>query len=107
MSTDKSPSGPDLADGIPLSELAEGEMLTGHVGEDAVLLARSGGDFHAVGAHCTHYGAPLGDGLIVDDSVRCPWHHACFSLRSGEALAAPALDGLACWKTEVVGDRVH
>ncbi|WP_458527012.1 FAD-dependent oxidoreductase [Onishia taeanensis] len=107
MSSDKSPSGPDLAAGIPLSELSEGEMLTGHVGEDAVLLARSGDAFHAVGAHCTHYGAPLGDGLIVDDSVRCPWHHACFSLRSGEALAAPALDGLACWKTEVVGDRVH
>ncbi|RTQ99877.1 FAD-dependent oxidoreductase [Halomonas nitroreducens] len=106
MSAASTPSGPDLAAGIELSELAEGEMITGHVGNQAVLLARSGGDFHAVGAHCTHYGAPLGDGLIVDDTLRCPWHHACFSLRNGEVLAAPALDGLACWKTEVTGDRV-
>lgn len=106
MSADKSPGGPNLAAGIDLSALAEDEMIAGHVGDEAVLLARRGDDFHAVGAHCTHYGAPLGDGLRVGDTLRCPWHHACFSLRSGEALAAPALDGLACWRTEVVGDRV-
>ncbi|WP_136253968.1 FAD-dependent oxidoreductase [Onishia niordana] len=106
MSADKTPNGPDLTAGVQMSELTEGEMLTGHVGEEAVLLARSGGDFFAVGAHCTHYGAPLGDGLIVDDTVRCPWHHACFSLRSGEALAAPALDDVSCWRTEIVDDRV-
>ena len=32
--------------------------------------------------------------------MRCPWHHACFSLKTGEALHAPAFSPLACWKVE-------
>ncbi|MGY6157371.1 FAD-dependent oxidoreductase [Paraburkholderia graminis] len=75
-------------------------MLAGHAHGEAVLLTRHGDEFFAVGAHCTHYGAPLADGLLVDDTVRCPWHHACFSLRTGEALRAPALDAVACWRVE-------
>jgi NADPH-dependent 2,4-dienoyl-CoA reductase/sulfur reductase-like enzyme len=42
----------------------------------------------------------------VNDEVRCPWHHACFSLRTGEALRAPALDSVPCWRTEQAGDKV-
>ena len=34
---------------------------------------------------------------MVGDTVRCPWHHACFSLRSGEAVRAQALNPLTCW----------
>jgi apoptosis-inducing factor 3 len=94
------PDGPDLAQGIPTSDLPEGHMLAGHVGEEAILLARSGGEIFAIGATCTHYGGPLADGLMVGDTVRCPWHHACFSLRTGEALHAPAFAPVACWTVE-------
>ena len=97
---------PDLQHGTALDALRERGMLTGRVGEDEVLLVRSGDDIFAVGAHCTHYHGPLADGLIVGDTVRCPWHHACFSLRTGEALRAPALDALACWRVERAGDKV-
>jgi NADPH-dependent 2,4-dienoyl-CoA reductase/sulfur reductase-like enzyme/nitrite reductase/ring-hydroxylating ferredoxin subunit len=93
-------SEPDFATGIPLSRIADGVMLSGHVRSEPALLARRGNELFAIGAFCTHYGAPLADGLMVDDTVRCPWHHACFSLRTGEALRAPALDPVSCWRVE-------
>ncbi|HUL73255.1 MAG TPA: FAD-dependent oxidoreductase [Vicinamibacterales bacterium] len=97
---------PDLRAGIPAGRLADGDRLLGHVGDDEVLLVRSGEEFFAVGAHCTHYHGPLADGLVVGDTIRCPLHHACFSLRSGEDLRPPALDPIACWTVERRGDLV-
>jgi apoptosis-inducing factor 3 len=107
MATSQStPGGPDLTQGIPASDLAEGRMITGHVGEEAVLLARSGSKVFAIGAKCTHYGGPLAEGLMVGDTVRCPWHHACFSLRTGEALHAPAFSPVTCWPIEQRDGRI-
>ena len=89
--------GPDLAKGIPSGDLKEGAMLAGHVGDAKVLVVRRGGTVSALAAECTHYHGPLAEGLVVGDTIRCPWHHACFSIATGEALAAPALDPLACY----------
>ena len=91
---------PDLAQGVAGAALADGEMLLGHVGEEPVLLARRGDAYFAIGATCTHYHGPLVEGLLVGETVRCPWHHACFSLRSGEVIHAPALDPVPCWRVE-------
>ncbi|HMM91374.1 FAD-dependent oxidoreductase [Bradyrhizobium sp.] len=99
------PAGPDLSKGINLSELT-GQTLPGHVGEDEVLLVRSGSEIFAIGAHCSHYHGPLAEGLVTGESIRCPWHHACFDLRTGEATRAPALAPVAVWKVELQGDRV-
>ncbi|HKN30551.1 MAG TPA: FAD-dependent oxidoreductase [Roseiarcus sp.] len=93
-------TGPDLSQGLSLAELPDGGKLVGHVGNEQVLLARQGSDAFAVGAHCTHYHGPLVDGLIVDGAVRCPWHHACFDLRTGEALRAPAFSPVDTWTVE-------
>lgn len=99
-------SGPDLGAGVEADRLRSGDKLLGHAGGEPVLLARLGDDFVAIGASCTHYGGPLAEGVIDGESVRCPWHHACFSLRTGEALRAPALNPVACWKTERRGSIV-
>jgi len=92
--------GPDLSLGVAVSALVDGKLV-GHVGEQEILLVRSGDEFFAIDARCSHYHGPLADGLVVGSAVRCPWHHACFDLRSGEAVRAPAIDPLACWRVEL------
>src|SRR6476646_7951888 len=99
-------SGPDFTQGIEPARLADGAMMLGYANGEAVLLARRGVEIFAIGAVCTHYGGPLAEGELVDDTVRCPWHHACFSLRNGEALRAPALNPVPCWRVERRGDRI-
>ena len=93
------PTGPDLTQGIALSDLVDGRLV-GHVGDEEVLLVQAGSELFAIGAHCTHYHGPLADGVVAGKTVRCPWHHACFDLSSGEAVRAPALSPLECWKVE-------
>ena len=99
--------GQDLRQGIALSILADGGMIAGHVGEDAVVLVRKGAEFFALDAVCTHYGGPLADGALVGETIRCPWHHACFNLRTGSAVAAPAMRSLRVFSTVIDGDVVR
>lgn len=100
-------TGPDLDQGVPFDSLREGEPLLGHTGGEASLLVRLGDEVCAVGASCSHYGAPLAEGLVVDGTVRCPWHHACFDLRSGEAVGAPALSSLPLYDVRREGNLVR
>ncbi|MBO0735386.1 MAG: FAD-dependent oxidoreductase [Alphaproteobacteria bacterium] len=101
-----SSQGLDLAEGIDAGRLSEGDVLLGHVGEEPALLVRDKGECLAIGAACTHYGGPLAEGIVVDGAVRCPWHHACFSLRTGEATRPPALAPVARWRVERDGNRI-
>src|SRR6516165_2873223 len=100
------PKGPDLSQGVAVADIPDGGMAGGLVGDEPVLLARRGSEFFAIGATCSHYGGPLAEGLLVDDTVRCPWHHACFSLQSGEALNPPALSPVACWRVDLRDGKI-
>ena len=97
---------PDFKNGFPTGDLSDGGMVLGQADGEDLILVRRGSEFFAIGVYCTHYHGPLADGLLVGEEVRCPWHHACFSLRTGEALRAPALDPVACWRVEKIGDKV-
>ena len=99
-------NGPDLVVGVDAESLRDGEKILGHAFGEAVLLARVANEFCAIGAMCSHYGGPLSEGVMEDGNIRCPWHHACFSLRTGEALRAPALNPLARYLVERRGDTV-
>ncbi len=114
MSEDATPpTGPDLRAGIPLQALKDGEPVFGHVEDAPVFLIRQGEDVAAFNAKCTHYGGPLGDGVVEGRTLRCPWHHACFSLEDGQVLGGPAFNPLARWSVSVrdgkvtVGERQH
>jgi NADPH-dependent 2,4-dienoyl-CoA reductase/sulfur reductase-like enzyme/nitrite reductase/ring-hydroxylating ferredoxin subunit len=99
------PAGPDLSQGVARAEFSSATLL-GHVGDEDVLLVRSGTEIFAIDAHCSHYHGPLAEGLVDGESIRCPWHHACFDLRTGEAARAPALSAIAVWQVEHQGDRI-
>ena len=107
-------TGPDLAKGVEISSLGAGEMITGHAFGEPVLLAHVEPNWFAVGAKCTHYSATLSDGILVGETIRCPWHHACFELRNGSASHAPALNDLPAYDVvlennivRVTKKRVH
>jgi apoptosis-inducing factor 3 len=107
MSAEQSkPKGPDLTKGIAEDDVPDGGMIGGHVGDEAVLIARRGDALFAIGATCSHYNGRLAEGLAVGDTVRCPWHHARFCLRTGEAIGAPAFNPLSCWRVERSGGKV-
>ena len=97
---------PDFRAGIEVRDVPDGAIVPGRVDSEEAILIRRGDAYFAVGAQCTHYHGALALGLVVDDTVRCPLHHACFSLRTGAALRAPALDPIACWRAERVGGKV-
>jgi NADPH-dependent 2,4-dienoyl-CoA reductase/sulfur reductase-like enzyme/nitrite reductase/ring-hydroxylating ferredoxin subunit len=100
------PAGPDLVWGVPRSAFKDGKLL-GHVGDDEILLVEVNSEILAIDAHCSHYHGPLAEGIVVGDEVRCPWHHACFNLRTGEANCAPAINPLNIWTVEIDGDTVR
>ena len=97
---------PELRDGIDVLTMADGAIVAGRIDAEKAILVRSADEFFAVGAECTHYHGALASGLTVADTVRCPLHHACFSLRTGAPLRAPALDPIACWRVERIGNKV-
>jgi nitrite reductase/ring-hydroxylating ferredoxin subunit len=78
-----SPAGPDFTQGVALADVPEGGMVTGHIGGNPALLVRRAGDL----------------------LIRCPWHHACFSLRTGQVVRPPALSDLKCRRVEQRGGR--
>jgi NADPH-dependent 2,4-dienoyl-CoA reductase/sulfur reductase-like enzyme/nitrite reductase/ring-hydroxylating ferredoxin subunit len=104
-------SGPDFLQGVAVAvaaaELADGQPLLGHIGDESVMLVRRGDELYAVGATCTHYSGPLAQGLVVGETVRCPWHHACFDLKTGAAVKAPALSPIACYDVTIADGLVR
>ena len=105
-SSHEGPGGPDLALGISSEDIPPGSFLAGHVNGEAVLVSKVDEEYYAVSATCTHYGGPLSKGFVDGATVRCPWHHACFSLKTGAALKAPAFDGLQQWMIEAKEGRI-
>jgi apoptosis-inducing factor 3 len=97
----------DFRNGFPVCDLRDGAMVSGQVDGEEAIVIRQADEFFAIGAHCTHYGGPLAEGLVVGETVRCPWHHACFGLRTGEALRAPALDPIPRWRVERLDDKIY
>jgi apoptosis-inducing factor 3 len=100
-------TGPDFGAGVDLGSLEDGKATLGHAAGESVVVVRHGKELHAIGATCTHYSGPLGEGLVVGETIRCPWHHACFDLKTGEAIGGPALNDIPCYEIVRAQDLVR
>jgi len=101
-------AGPDdFKPALATRELAEGQMKRVLVEEQPVLLLKSGGTVYALGAVCSHYGAPLSDGKIVEGTIECPWHASRFALADGRIVQGPACAGVPVYDCRVVNDQVQ
>jgi nitrite reductase/ring-hydroxylating ferredoxin subunit len=89
-----------------VSELKDGEMKQVSAGGTDILLARVHGKCYAVAAHCTHYGAPLAEGVLSGDRIVCPWHHACFNVKTGGLEEPPAFDALPRFDVRIEGEQI-
>lgn len=89
-----------------LSDLKDGEMKQVDAGGTVVLLARAGDKCYAVAAHCTHYGAPLVEGILSGERIVCPWHHACFNVKTGDLEEPPAFDALPSFEVRIDGEQI-
>lgn len=100
-------TGPDLAKGVAVSSIHAGQLVAGHAFGEPILLVHVEPNWFAVGGKCTHYGAPLDQGVLVSETIRCPWHHACFELHNGAASCAPALNDLPSYDVAVENNIVR
>ncbi|KAJ8312314.1 hypothetical protein KUTeg_009687 [Tegillarca granosa] len=88
------------------NELKDGEMREVEVDNRPVLIVREEGKYYAVGSKCTHYGAPLVKGAHCNGRVRCPWHGACFNIKTGDIEDFPGLDSIPTFEVEVSDGKV-
>jgi len=87
-------------------EISDGDMKSYEVDGQKILIVRKDGRFYAFGGLCPHYGAELADGVLSDDRIVCPWHHAAYALTTGQVLEPPALDSLPPYELRIDGDDV-
>ena len=62
--------------------------------------------FSAVGTKCTHYGAPLVNGVLYKNKISCPWHGATFCVTTGDIEDFPGCDSLHIHQVTVKGSDV-
>eukprot|EP01094_Clydonella_sp_ATCC50884_P015476 TRINITY_DN2607_c0_g1_i1.p1 TRINITY_DN2607_c0_g1~~TRINITY_DN2607_c0_g1_i1.p1 ORF type:complete len:532 (-),score=181.21 TRINITY_DN2607_c0_g1_i1:88-1683(-) len=89
-----------------VEELKDGEMKEVAVDGAKILLSRVDGEFFATSHQCSHYNAPLAKGVLVGSRVRCPWHGACFDVKTGDIEDAPTVGCLVSFPVRVDGGRV-
>lgn len=94
-------------DAVAEDDLVEGEAVAVTVEATPVMLVRRAGRIHAIGDRCSHRGAPLHEGPLVDDCIECPWHQSRFSVIDGSVIQGPATRPAATFLTRVVDGRVQ
>ncbi|MGE5323889.1 MAG: Rieske 2Fe-2S domain-containing protein [Actinomycetota bacterium] len=101
-------SGPaDFQPALPESALLERKPMRVEVAGQPILLVKSGAKIYALGAVCSHYGAPLNEGSLQEETVRCPWHFSRFALDDGSVREGPACSAVPSYEVKLVNGQIH
>jgi 3-phenylpropionate/trans-cinnamate dioxygenase ferredoxin subunit len=87
------------------SEISKGNAF--HVDDPEIAVFNVDGEFFAIEDRCTHAEARLSDGELSGEMVICPWHAACFSVKTGEVLSLPATESVATFPVVLQGDEIY
>jgi len=96
----------DFRPAVAASKVEEGKMLRVEVDGRPILLVKSGGKVCAIGAICSHYGAPLNEGTLEGGAVRCPWHGSRFAIEDGSVREGPTCAPVPSYEVRVENDQV-
>lgn len=97
----------DWVDAALAADLVEGLPKAVQVKGNRVVLVRTAGVVRAIGGTCSHWGAPLEEGTVVDGCLECPWHGSRFRLEDGSVARGPATTPQLAYDVQTVGDRVQ
>ena len=92
---------------VAMRDLVEAQLRRALVDEQPVLLLKLGGTVYALGAVCSHYGAPLNEGKIAEGTIECPWHASRFALEDGRVVQGPACAGVPVYDCRIANDQVQ
>lgn len=90
-----------------VKDVPPGKCLAVEAGGNKIVLVNAGGNIYALEDSCSHLGAPLSLGFVAKDSIACEWHGACFDLKTGEALSAPAKDAVPVFEIRIIDDGIE
>lgn len=96
----------EFIDIAAVDELPGGERLFIEIDNQPIVVFNIAGQYFAIGDVCSHDNGPVGEGDLEGDEVICPRHGARFDLRSGKALALPAVDDIPAYPLQVQDGRI-
>lgn len=100
----------DWTDAAAAADVVEGAPHRVEVQGQSIVLVRSQGQVRAIGATCSHWGAPLEEGSLVEDGgscLECPWHGSRFRLQDGSVARGPATSAQLSYDVQTVGERLQ
>ena len=83
----------------------EGEAREFSVGDKMVCVAKIAGHFHALDNVCVHRGGPLGQGVVMDDKLVCPWHGWVYDPTTGVPDVNPSVK-VEVYPVKIEGEEV-
>jgi nitrite reductase/ring-hydroxylating ferredoxin subunit len=91
---------------LPIAELSPGQMKCVIVDGLPIGVANVAGQIYAFDDACRHEGGPLSSGVLIDDTVTCPWHGWTYHLRSGKAIVPPVGIRIRVYPVIVIDDLI-